>query len=312
MCCTYNCVNDEPPDSDASFLPLAVRHVRAPPIKCQGIKTKSVSFIASSIRWKGEGRWVEPFLGSGAVLFNLSPKSALVSDINSHIIDFYRSIQDHRIDGRTARGFLEENGKKLRTLDGEYYYEVRDRFNREHDPLDLLFLSRACFNGVMRFNGKGEFNTPYNHKNNRFSPAYVTKIVNQVRFVADVMEGKEWEFRKGDWKETVKGLSSGDFVYADPPYYGRHTDYYGTWTDREDEELARALAELEGGFALSSWKENEFRKNESLKRHWSESVIRTQEHFYHVGSIENYRHPIVEALVIKQGFESGPHGQYPD
>jgi DNA adenine methylase len=290
--------------NDSFFLPSVVRHVRAPPIKCQGIKTKSVNFIASNIKWKGDGRWVEPFLGSGAVLFNIAPERALASDLNGHIIEFYRSIQEHKTDHKIVRDFLEEEGKKLEAGDGEFYYEVRDRFNKNHDPLDLLFLSRACFNGVMRFNGKGEFNTPYNHKKNRFSPAYITKIVNQVRFVANVIEGKEWEFRKGDWKETLRGLSAGDFVYADPPYYGRHTDYYGTWMDYDDERLAHALGELEGGFALSSWKENEFRKNEQLDRHWSRFSIKVQSHFYHVGSVEDYRHPMTEALVIKPGFEA--------
>lgn len=290
--------------NDTFFLPLMVKHVRVPPIKCQGIKTKSVNFIASNIKWKGDGRWVEPFLGSGVVLFNIAPERALASDLNGHIIEFYKSIQEHKTDQKIVRDFLEEEGKKLEAGDGEFYYEVRDRFNKNHDPLDLLFLSRACFNGVMRFNGKGEFNTPYNHKKNRFSPAYITKIVNQVRFVANVMEGKEWEFKKGDWKEMLRGLSAGDFVYADPPYYGRHTDYYGTWMDYDDERLAHALDELEGGFALSSWKENEFRKNEQLDRHWSRFSIKVQSHFYHVGSVEDYRHPMTEALVIKPGFEA--------
>ena len=289
--------------NDSQFTPLLIRHVIAPPIKCQGIKTKSVDFIASSIKWKGDGRWVEPFLGSGAVLFNIAPKRALASDINGYIIDFYKSIQEHKIDCKMVRDFLEEEGKKLEDKDAEFYYQVRDRFNKNHDPLDLLFLSRACFNGVMRFNGKGEFNTPYNHKRYRFAPAYITKIINQVKFVSHVIDGKDWEFKKGDWREMLKQISADDFVYADPPYYGRHTDYYGTWTDYEDEELARVLEGFEGGFALSSWKENEFRKNEQLDLHWHKFSIKMKNHFYHVGSVEDYRHPVTEVLVIKPGFQ---------
>ena len=73
--------------------------------------------------------------------------------------------------------------------------------------------------------------------------------------------------------------------------------------DYDDEELAHALSDLEGGFALSTWKESEFRKNEQLDRHWNRFSIKVQSHFYHVGSVEDYRHPITEALVIKPGFE---------
>lgn len=61
---------------------------------------------------------------------------------------------------------------------GDYYYEVRDRFNESHDPYDFLFLNRSCFNGLMRFNRQHRYNVPYGHNDNRFSKAYVTKIVN--------------------------------------------------------------------------------------------------------------------------------------
>lgn len=70
-------------------LPLKVKQIVIPPIKCQGIKTKLVKFILSSISWHGRGRWIEPFLGSGVVLFNVQPEHALVNDINPHIIHLY-------------------------------------------------------------------------------------------------------------------------------------------------------------------------------------------------------------------------------
>jgi hypothetical protein len=76
-------------------LPRDIRMAKAPPIKCQGIKTKLVPFIFRNICWdesKG-GRWIEPFLGSGVVVLNLAPERALLTDTNQHIIHFYQAIQ---------------------------------------------------------------------------------------------------------------------------------------------------------------------------------------------------------------------------
>lgn len=77
-----------------SRLPLSIGHVGVPPIKCQGIKTKLVPFIFSSVKWDAPDgvRWIEPFLGSGVVAFNLAPEHALLADSNRHIIGFYQAI----------------------------------------------------------------------------------------------------------------------------------------------------------------------------------------------------------------------------
>lgn len=123
----------------------------------------------------------------------------------------------------SAREFLECEGKKLAAGGAEYYYEVRQRFNEKQSPFDFLFLNRSCFNGVMRFNRHGQFNVPFGHKPQRFAPAYITKIVNQIGWAAKQMQGKEWEFRVAPWEETLSQAAPNDFVYLDPPYIGRHT-----------------------------------------------------------------------------------------
>ena len=288
-----------------SFNPLPRTKTRllVPPLKCQGIKTKLVKFILNNIQWDGRGRWVEPFLGSGVVLFNAQPARALVSDINPHIIVLYQKIYDGALTSAMVREHLTREGQQL-LIEGEaHYYKIRERFNQEGNSLDFLFLNRSCFNGLMRFNQKGKFNVPFCRKPERFRPAYVTKIVNQVSTLRKIMLGKQWEFRVCDWRESLEGLQADDFVYLDPPYIGRHTDYYEQWSNDDALALARITQALPCGFAASMWKENQYRFNTHLT-HWEHAVERTTKHFYHVGSIESLRHAMAEALLIKPGYEA--------
>ena len=91
-----------------------------------------------------------------------------------------------------------------------------------------------------------------------------------------------------------------DFVYLDPPYIGRHTDYYNNWTDDDAIELAEVSSKLKCGFGLSMWKENRYRENVHLDEHWNGYVTKTFSHFYHLGSKEEFRNEMIEALVLKK------------
>jgi DNA adenine methylase len=294
-------VSDIDPPPDAT-LPRDVRHVYVPPIKCQGIKTKLVPFILSSVKWDGAGRWIEPFVGSGVVLFNLAPPRAYVADTNVHIIRFYRDIVCGALTPELVREHLQREGRRLAERGGEYYYDVRDRFNVNPSSLDFLFLNRSCFNGVIRFNRRGEFNVPFGKKPDRFRRFYVTKIVNQIAHVCRLLRGRDWTFEVASWRDTLNVVEAGDFVYADPPYFGRHTDYYDQWTEREEEELLMRLCALPAGFALSTWKENKYRRNPLFQSEPKGVTVRTTKHFYHVGPTEDLRAEMEEALIIRKGF----------
>lgn len=285
-------------------LPKIAAGSKAPPIKCQGIKTKLVPFILSSIRWEGKGRWIEPFLGSGTVLFNLAPRKALIADTNPHVVEFYRDIASGSLTPSMVGQHLEREGRLLSRRGEEHYYEVRKRFNAHPSSLDFIFLNRACFNGVMRFNRKGGFNVPFCRKPERFSRAYITKITNQVSWVSGLVRGRDWVFEVADWRETVSKAEIGDFVYADPPYSGRHVDYYNGWTNDESMDLLARLRALPVGFALSTWKQNKHRRNPFLESEMADTIVRTTEHFYHVGSREDLRGEMEEALIISKGFAS--------
>lgn len=281
--------------------------VIVPPIKSQGIKTKLVPWITDLIDIaQPTGRWIEPFLGTGVVGFNAKFSDAILNDTNPHIIKFYRDIQSGIITPHTVKEFLQIEGKNLAQADNDgyvYYREVRDRFNREFAPLDFLFLSRSGFNGMMRFGSKkGNWNIPFCKKPNRFAQSYTTKIVNQVAAVQKVIS-PSWQFENKQFSEIIPLAKEGDIIYCDPPYYGRHVDYYNGWTEKDEELLFEQLSQTKAKFILSTWHHSEWRNNEMIDKFWSKFNIVTKDHFYHTGgSIEN-RKSVVEALVCNFNVE---------
>lgn len=270
-----------------------------PPIKSQGIKTKLVPWIFH-LAPKVKGRWIEPFLGTGVVAFNSGYKKALLNEINPYIINVYKSIQNKKITPDIVRSYLNEEGEKLRHSEDEgyaHYRFVKDRFNKEHNPLDFIFLSRAGFNGMMRFNKKGDWNLPFCKKPNRFTKAYITKIVNQVEAVSLVIQD-EWEFTVEDFKETIKKANKDDIIYCDPPYIHRYVDYYSGWEEKDEHELYKSLSKTKAKFILSTWHHNDYRENIMIEKCWKEFNIVTRDHFYHGGGKIENRKSIVEALVF--------------
>ena len=268
-----------------------------PPIKSQGIKTKLVEWINSNVKEVDFDRWVEPFMGTGVVAFNVQPKRALLCDSNPHLIKFYKALQNKDITSSQVKKFLNEEGKLLLETEGEHYYTVRNRFNEEENPLDFLFLSRSCFNGMMRFNKKGGYNVPFCKKPNRFAQSLVTKITNQVENISQIIERGDYEFKLQDFNQTLSELKSTDLVYSDPPYIGRHVDYFDSWSEEEEIVLNQGLINSNCKFILSTWLSNKYRTNDYVFSVWKECYVATKEHFYHVGGKETNRNAVYEALL---------------
>jgi DNA adenine methylase len=271
--------------------------VFVPPIKCQGIKTKLVPWVRAIIPPKFKGRWIEPFSGTGVVAFNVKPKRALLADSNPHLINFYQAIQRGKITPATAKKFLETEGAELLRSEGEHFYTIRQRFNANGDPMDFLFINRSCFNGMIRFNKKGGFNVPFCRKPNRFAQAYITKITNQIRTIAEIISNGDYEFAHQDFSETISAAKVGDIMYCDPPYIDRHADYFNAWGESQEQALAEHLGKTKAKFILSTWHSNEYRANTFIDSLWSQYHILTRAHFYHVGGKEDNRNPMLEALI---------------
>lgn len=284
-----------------------------PPIKSQGIKSKLVPWISELVMRSGvsdTASWIEPFFGTGVVGLNSSLRgSHIVGDTNPHIIDFYKGLQSGEITAHSVRQYLEAEGKALREAEENgysHFRSIRDRFNKEHSPYDFLFLSRSGFNGLMRFNKQGAWNVPFCKKSNRFSPAYITKICNQVGRVVQVVRSRDWVFRNQSFIETIREATPDDLIYCDPPYFGRYVDYYNGWTEEDEYALYESLKATKAKFILSTWHHNHFRKNEMIDLLWKDFAIQTQEHFYHSGAKIENRHAMVEALIYNFDLQAPP------
>jgi DNA adenine methylase len=286
-----------------------------PPIKSQGIKTKLVPWI-KDIAPKVSGRWIEPFLGTGVVAFNAGYRKAILNDTNPHIIRFYKSVQEHLITVPLMKQYLENEGKLLREAGNngyEHYLTVRTRFNSgEYSPFDFIFLSRAGFNGMMRFGSKGNWNIPFCKKPDRFAQAYITKIINQLSAVSQIISPEpDWRFYNKSFSEIIPLATENDLIYCDPPYFGRHVDYYNGWTEKDEESLFHLLSDTKAKFILSTWHHNDWRENEMIKKYWNKFNIITKDHFYHNGGNLENRKTVVEALVCNfdtNGFAQHNHG----
>ena len=269
-----------------------------PPIKCQGIKTKLIPWIKEKISSVDDkGIWYEPFMGSAAVGFNICPKRAVFGDNNPHLIGFYNDIKCGKINYCEVRKYLEIEGCKLSKGSDDYYKEVRQRFNERPNSLDFLFLNRACFNGMMRFNSKGLFNVPFCKKPKRFSKSYITKISNQVKNISSIIKLNNYSFIVCDFEELITRASSVDIIYCDPPYIDRYSDYFNAWTQNDENRLFEALNSTKAKFLLSTWHSNKYRKNVYIEKMWGAFFIDTKKHFYHLGANEKNRNAMTEALV---------------
>ena len=159
--------------------------------------------------------YVEPFIGGGALFFNLQPKKAIINDMNVELINIYNVVKNNP---QELINKLKEH-EELNTT--EYFYSIRglDRFDSydELSSLDkaarIIYLNKTCYNGLFRVNQAGQFNSPYGKYKN-------PNIVNQPAILAmsHYFNTNEIAMLSGDYKECLKGLRKGSFVYLDPPY----------------------------------------------------------------------------------------------
>lgn len=210
-----------------------------PPLKWAGGKRWLAQHVKKLWEPYRDRRLVEPFCGGLAVTLGLLPERAVLNDINPHLIAFYRQLQA----GFTITTPL--------VRDEQAYYAARDRFNAlMHAGLEegaeaatlFYYLNRTGYNGLCRFNRRGEFNVPFG----RYKHINYTTDFSLYQEVF-----KKWEFSIGDFANL--DIQCGDVLYADPPYDVQFTQYskeaFG-WD--EQVRLANWLASHSGPVMLSN------------------------------------------------------------
>jgi DNA adenine methylase len=158
-----------------------------------------------------EGRYIEPFLGGGSVFFSLKPKAAILSDLNLELISAYRALKiEHR-------NVLRHLSRHAADHSFDHYYYVRDHFqprSQAGKAARFLYLNRTCWNGLYRVNRLGKFNVPKGTK------SAVLMDTDDFSSVAKSLQAAELVC--SDFEAIVDRATSGDFIYADPPYTVHH------------------------------------------------------------------------------------------
>lgn len=180
------------------------------------------------LRWAGGKRWmvfkypelfpkeydryIEPFLGSGAVFFSLKPKNAILSDLNFELIETYCAIRDNY--GRVEM----ELKKHHRNHSKSYYYEIRTKRLKisATRAAQFIYLNRTCWNGLYRVNLDGIFNVPIGTKTNVVLPT------DNFKGISKLLKGVR--LKNEDFEPIIAKAKEGDLLFVDPPYTVKHNN----------------------------------------------------------------------------------------
>ena len=210
-------------------------------LKWIGNKNKYSEQIISLMP-KDINNYIEPFLGSGAILANLVNENmssekkifnkALGADVLEPLIGIFNEVKNNP---DNVSNYYENVINKFNKDRQETYLEVRERFNMSRSPLDFLILTRTCYSGVIRFRkSDGYMSTPIGPHN----PIPPEKFKQRVDIWNKLL--KDVEIIKSDFKDTIKFATAGDLIYCDPPYTHSQGILYGA-QDFDINELWESL-----------------------------------------------------------------------
>jgi len=200
-----------------------------PILKWAGGKTQMLGDLMPKVP-SSYGRYIEPFLGGGAMFFALQPENAVIADSNPELINMYREVASH-VDEVILCLQKYENTPDM-------FYAVRAQewsaLPKAEAAARTIFLNKTCFNGLYRVNSSGYFNAPYGK--------YVNPNIVNENVILDVSRYLNWADIKifsGDYRNVLKNILPGSFIYLDPPYMPigetSFTSYTADKFDKEDQ-----------------------------------------------------------------------------
>ncbi len=181
-----------------------------PIVKWVGGK-RQLMFELLKIMPKSYNRYFEPFVGGGALFFELQPENAYISDMNEELINLYSVVRDNVYE------LIEDLGKH--EVSKEYFLEIRNidrteqyaKLSNIERASRFIYLNRTCFNGMYRVNSKGKFNVPFGHYKN-------PRIIDENNLLNCSKLLNKTEIKCADFSEILTKVQKDDFVYFDPPY----------------------------------------------------------------------------------------------
>jgi DNA adenine methylase len=205
-----------------------------PILKWAGGKTQLLPALARYIPNKFN-RYIEPFVGGGALFFSLRPRNSVLADSNPELINLYKSVSEN------VEGVIEEL-KQFKNTE-EMFYEVRgwnlDELTPSLIAARTIYLNRTCFNGLYRVNKKGQFNTPFGRYKN-------PKILDEDRLRFAASNLKNAKMLVADFRQVLGDEArTGDFIFLDPPYIpvSEYSDFKRYTSKQFTEDDHRSLAQ---------------------------------------------------------------------
>lgn len=206
-----------------------------PIIKWSGSKRSQADKIVEEMPDK-INTYYEPFVGGASVFIKLAThprrtvSNFVLSDLNSDLISLWNKVKDNpKSVSKHYKELWLEMKKEIGWDEKSFYYtKIRQRFNEKRSPLDFMFIMRTAFNGMVRYNSKGLFNTPLHPSRDGILP---DKFDEVIIFWNKILNTKNVSFVCQSY-ENIR-TKQGDLIYLDPPYAGIKGMYYGSLSDYE-------------------------------------------------------------------------------
>jgi len=274
------------------------------PLKWMGGKTKLIPFIQQFV--PKYDIYYEPFFGSGAMFFSQQPKKAICSDIQAEPILIINAIKKSPNEFYTLFNDLSH---QLWEEGSSFYYSLRKKY-KENNMFELekaasfMILLRGGFNGLIRFNPKGEWNVPFGDRGHKNSKSQAIPLNNsfplsKIKEYSSFLNNGNKQFINQSFEKTIQLAKEGDFIYCDPPYLIT-TQQYNKWKIEDELLLSEELKKANNRgvkFILSNVYIYKGIKNKDLLDLYSEFKYELKSYNYIVGPGKNRKQAVEEIII---------------